>query len=146
MQEDGNREKGWWEAHRAHHNTWTRSYLMTDVRRTLHAKPLGVSKTWSAHPGQQGSEQERTIGKWGWRRWRKKTRLNIPVRETLRKMRFVFAIKIEHNGSTEARRTRQIESLCKIHFQKLQNWSNDHWSVKALWQRVHSNYSSMWYM
>jgi hypothetical protein len=28
----------------AHHNTWIRCYLMTDVSRTLHAKPLGVSK------------------------------------------------------------------------------------------------------
>jgi hypothetical protein len=41
VQEDGNREKGWWEAHGAHHNTWT--YLTTDVSRTLHSKPLGVS-------------------------------------------------------------------------------------------------------
>jgi hypothetical protein len=42
---------------------WTRSYLMTDVRRTLHAKPLGVSKTRSAHPGQQVNEQERMRNK-----------------------------------------------------------------------------------
>jgi hypothetical protein len=31
---------------------------------------------WSAHPGQQGGEQERTIGKLGWRR-RRKTKQNI---------------------------------------------------------------------
>jgi hypothetical protein len=37
---------------------------MTDVSRTLHAKPLGVSEMQSGHPGQQGSERERTIGKW----------------------------------------------------------------------------------
>jgi hypothetical protein len=36
---------------------------MTDVRCTLCAKPLAVSKTPSAHPGQQGGEEERTIGK-----------------------------------------------------------------------------------
>jgi hypothetical protein len=36
---------------------------MTDVSCTLHAKPLGVSKTCSAHPGQQGGKQEITIGK-----------------------------------------------------------------------------------
>jgi hypothetical protein len=44
MQEDGDWEKGWREACGAHHNTWTRSYLTRDVSRTLHAKPLGVSK------------------------------------------------------------------------------------------------------
>jgi hypothetical protein len=42
---------------------WMRSQLTTDVRRTLHAKPLGVSKTSSAHPVQQGGERERTVGK-----------------------------------------------------------------------------------
>jgi ribosomal protein S18 acetylase RimI-like enzyme len=36
---------------------------MTDVSRTLHAKPLGVSKTGSAHPGQKANKQERTLGK-----------------------------------------------------------------------------------
>jgi hypothetical protein len=40
-----------------------RSYLTMNVRCTLQAKPLGVSKTLSAHPGQQGDERERTIGK-----------------------------------------------------------------------------------
>jgi hypothetical protein len=35
---------------------------MMDVSRTLHAKPLDVSKTSSAHDGQQGGAQERTIG------------------------------------------------------------------------------------
>jgi hypothetical protein len=44
-------------------NNWTRSYFITDIRCTLHAKPLGVSMTWSAHPGQRGIEWERTIGK-----------------------------------------------------------------------------------
>jgi hypothetical protein len=45
QKEDGNQGKGWCEARGAHYNTWMRSYLMTDVSRTLHAKPLGVSKT-----------------------------------------------------------------------------------------------------
>jgi hypothetical protein len=30
VQEDGYREKGWWEARGVHHNTWTWSYLMMD--------------------------------------------------------------------------------------------------------------------
>jgi hypothetical protein len=30
---------------------WMRSCLVTDVKRTLHAEPLGVSKTQSVHPG-----------------------------------------------------------------------------------------------
>jgi hypothetical protein len=38
---------------------WMRSCLVTDVKRTLHAEPLGVSKTQSVHPGQR----ERIIGK-----------------------------------------------------------------------------------
>jgi hypothetical protein len=36
---------------------------MMEVRRTLHAKPLGASKMLAAHPGQQGGRQERIIGK-----------------------------------------------------------------------------------
>jgi hypothetical protein len=67
MQEDGNWGKGWWEARGAHHNTRTRSYLTMDVSSTLHAKPLGVSMTWSAQlceqGGEQGGEQEGTVGK-----------------------------------------------------------------------------------
>jgi hypothetical protein len=43
-QEDCNREKGWLEARGAQHNTWMTSYLTMDVSRTLHAKPLGVSR------------------------------------------------------------------------------------------------------
>jgi hypothetical protein len=35
------------------HNTWTRSYLTMDGRRTPHAKPLGVSKKSSTHPSQR---------------------------------------------------------------------------------------------
>jgi hypothetical protein len=54
---------GWQEACGACHNTWTRSYLTNGVRRTLHAKPLGAPKAWSAHPGRQGGGQERPIGK-----------------------------------------------------------------------------------
>jgi hypothetical protein len=34
-----------------------------DVRRTLHAKPLGAPMLQSSHPGQQGGGQERVIGK-----------------------------------------------------------------------------------
>jgi hypothetical protein len=40
-----------------------RSYLTMDINHTLHAEPLGASKTWSTHPWAQGGEQERTIGK-----------------------------------------------------------------------------------
>jgi hypothetical protein len=59
MREDGNWEKVWWEACGAHHNTWTRSFLTMNANRTLHTKPLGVSKMWSAHPGQQSGEREK---------------------------------------------------------------------------------------
>jgi hypothetical protein len=62
-QKHGIRGKGRWEASGAHHNSWTRSYLMTDVSCTLHAKPLGVSKMWSIHPSQQFGEWEIRIGK-----------------------------------------------------------------------------------
>jgi hypothetical protein len=42
---DGHWEKGWRKAQGAHRNTLTRSFLTKDVKCTLHAKPLGVSKT-----------------------------------------------------------------------------------------------------
>jgi hypothetical protein len=52
---------------------------MMDVSRTLLAEPLGVSKTWSFHPGQQGGEREKTTGEKGWRRRRKKTLIFLPA-------------------------------------------------------------------
>jgi hypothetical protein len=47
----------------AHQNTWTRRLTYDGCETHTSCQTPGVSKTLSANPSQQGSEQERIIGK-----------------------------------------------------------------------------------